>query len=74
MSRKKTTYFCKDAECHREHMCSLMELGKMREVAELSRKPAFVCKNCGVRADSADSLCNPEPLEKTHQKNRTYCT
>jgi len=64
MSGKKTTYFCKDSEGHREHMCSLMELGKMQEVVELSKNPAFVCKNCGVRADRAENLCHPEPLEE----------
>ena len=64
MGEKKTTYFCKDSEAHREHMCSLMELGKMLEVAELSRNPAFVCKNCGVMADRAENLCHPEPLKE----------
>ena len=64
MSREKTTYFCKDSESHREHMCSLMELGKMQEVAELSKNPAFICKNCGVKADRAENLCNPEPLKE----------
>ena len=64
MSGKKTTYFCKDSENHREHMCSLMELGKMREVVELSQNPAFVCKICGVRADRAENLCHPEALEE----------
>ena len=67
MSSKKKAYFCKDSESHREHMCSLMELGKMREVAELSKNPAFFCKNCGVKADRAENLCNPEPLEKKDQ-------
>jgi hypothetical protein len=64
MSRKKTGFFCKESEAHREHMCSLMELGKMQEVAELSKNPAFICKNCGVTADHQENLCNPEPLEK----------
>lgn len=64
MNRKKPEFFCKETECHREHMCSLMELGKMQEVAELSKNPAFICKNCGVKADRAENLCNPVPLEK----------
>ncbi|MBN2428487.1 MAG: hypothetical protein JXK94_09140 [Deltaproteobacteria bacterium] len=64
MSRKNTNFFCKDTEAHREHMCSLMELGKMREVAELSQNPAFVCRNCGVKADRAENLCYPKPLDK----------
>ncbi len=60
--QEKTYNECKGPGAHREHLCLLMEQGRTREVNERAQHPAFVCRNCGARADEQKDLCNPKPL------------
>ena len=53
---------CKGPRDHSDHMCVLMEKGLTEEIRRRSSQPAFVCGNCGARADTAEDLCNPEAL------------
>lgn len=63
-SKAAATYnTCTGPQQHRDHLCHLMEKGLTEEVRRRSDRPAFVCANCGARANSADDLCNPEPLK-----------
>jgi len=47
---------------HHDHLCILMEKGMTEEIRRLSSHSAFVCGNCGARANHAEDLCSPEPL------------
>lgn len=49
---------------HKGHICLLVSEGKLDEVRELVKNPAFICFNCGRVADSSKNLCNPMPLYK----------
>lgn len=60
---KAATYnACTGPQQHRDHLCHLMEKGMTGEVRRRSDRPAFLCANCGARANEAADLCNPEPL------------
>ncbi len=59
---EKTYDTCIGPECHRDHMCVLMEKGMTEEVAQRSTHPEFSCRNCGARANRREDLCNPAPL------------
>ncbi len=61
-NRRSTDSSCRKPEGHGEHMCLLMEKGKTAEVARRASNPAFVCQNCGARANQKEDVCNPEPL------------
>jgi hypothetical protein len=52
---------CTGPQQHRDHLCHLMEKGLTEEVRHRSDRPAFLCANCGARANEAGDLCNPEP-------------
>lgn len=64
MAEKKQKSYgaCKGPSGHSDHLCILMEKGMTEEVRRRSSHPAFVCGNCGARADKAEDLCNAEPL------------
>lgn len=53
---------CRDPALHHLHFCRLKKQGLTGEIAARTTAPAFVCHNCGNRADHADDLCNPSPL------------
>jgi len=53
---------CPDADGHERHICRLLERGETAEVDRLTATANFICKACGVYAESADCLCRPEPL------------
>jgi len=53
---------CRDPALHHMHFCKLKKRGLGEELAARTKAPAFVCHNCGGRADHATDLCNPSPL------------
>ncbi|TLM66312.1 MAG: hypothetical protein FDZ69_06640 [Deltaproteobacteria bacterium] len=55
---------CRDPALHDLHFCKLKKKGLYDELAARSRAPAFVCHNCGARADREDDVCNASPLPK----------
>ena len=55
---------CRDPELHPLHFCKLKKQGLHEEIAARSQAPAYVCHNCGARADREDDLCNASPLTK----------
>lgn len=67
MSRKSkpaATYSpCNGPEKHRDHLCHLMEKGLTEEVRRRSDRAAYVCINCGARANAEEDLCNPASLK-----------
>ena len=42
---------------HSQHLCELVRLRRMDEVAELSKNPKFMCHICGRVAAKATNLC-----------------
>ncbi len=44
------------------HMCVLVSEKNWDEIKKITKKPAFICFNCGRSADSESNLCNPMPL------------
>jgi len=60
--KQKSYSACEGPERHGDHLCLLMERGMTGEVRRRSSRPAYVCDNCGARADEAKDLCNPQPL------------
>jgi hypothetical protein len=54
---------CTGPQQHCDHLCHLMEKGLTEEVRRRSDRPAFLCANCGARANEAVDLCNPEALK-----------
>ena len=55
---------CRDPSLHDVHLCKLKKKGLSEELAARCRKPAYVCHNCGARADREGDVCNPSPLPK----------
>jgi hypothetical protein len=55
---------CRDPSLHHLHFCKLKKKGMTAEIAARTAAPAFVCHNCGARADREADLCNPSPLPK----------
>ena len=53
---------CRNPELHHVHFCKLKKQGLTGEMAARTTAPAFVCHNCGNRADHEGDLCNPSPL------------
>ena len=53
---------CRDPALHHVHFCKLKKLGLGAELAARSQAPAYVCHNCGARADFEADLCNASPL------------
>jgi hypothetical protein len=47
------------------HFCKLKKQGLGAELAARSQAPAYVCHNCGARADRESDLCNASPLPKS---------
>ena len=45
-------------------MCELQSAGEMEEFDRRSNKPQFVCGKCRRKANLAEYLHNPLPLEK----------
>ena len=58
------TAVCRDPALHHMHFCKLKKRGLDEEIAARTTAPAFVCHNCGARADRANDLCNASPLPK----------
>ena len=58
------TPVCRDPAMHPVHFCKLKKQGMTGEIAARSQAPAFVCHNCGARADRESDLCNASPLPK----------
>ena len=48
---------------HSGHICVLASNQKFEEIKTLTRKPEFICLNCGRVADCKENLCNPMPLK-----------
>jgi hypothetical protein len=48
---------------HSGHLCVLASDEKFEEIKELTRKPEYICFNCGRVADCDKNLCNPMPLK-----------
>ncbi len=48
---------------HSGHICVLASNDKFGEIKELTRKPEYICFNCGRVADCNENLCNPMPLK-----------
>ena len=59
------TPVCLDRALHHAHFCKLKKQGLGTEIAARSQAPAYVCHNCGARADREDDLCNASPLPKS---------
>jgi hypothetical protein len=55
---------CRDPVLHHLHFCNLKKKGLTEEIAARSQAPAYVCHNCGARADREGDLCNASPLLK----------
>ena len=55
---------CRDPGLHHMHFCKLKKRGMDEEIAARTMAPAFVCHNCGARADRDSDLCNASPLPK----------
>lgn len=55
---------CRDPALHDMHLCKLKKKGLTEELAARTTAPAFVCHNCGARADRENDVCNPSPLPK----------
>lgn len=55
---------CRDPALHHMHLCKLKKRGLVEEIAARTAAPAFVCHNCGARADHDSDLCNPSPLTR----------
>ena len=53
--------FCRGE--HSGHICVLASNQKFEEIKTLTRKPEFICFNCGRVADCKENLCNPMPLK-----------
>jgi hypothetical protein len=48
---------------HSGHLCVLASNEQIDKIKELTRKPQYICFNCGRVADCDDNLCNPMSLE-----------
>ncbi len=48
---------------HQGHICVLASAGKFEEIKCITKKPQFICFNCGRVADSDKNVCNPMPLK-----------
>lgn len=47
---------------HTGHLCVLASQERFDAIKEMTRKPKFICFNCGRVADCDANLCNPMPL------------
>ncbi len=64
--KKERTYNpCTMPEVHPDHLCRLMEEGRTAEIAVLASSPAYLCANCGARANHAQNLCKPQEIERS---------
>lgn len=48
---------CKDSTNHSNHMCSMIEQGRLDEVKALSSEPTVECNHCGRKANSIKNIC-----------------
>ena len=48
---------------HTGHLCILASQDRIEEIKTMTRKPKFICFNCGRVADCGKNLCNPMPLD-----------
>jgi len=55
---------CDGPDRHPDHLCTLMEQGRSREIAERASKPRFSCRNCSALADRAEDLCRPRAIDQ----------
>ncbi len=54
---------CESDKEHEGHLCVLVSRQQFEEIKNLTRKPGFICFNCGRVADHSRNLCNPMPLD-----------
>ena len=47
---------------HQGHLCVLVSKEQFDKIKELTKKPQFICFNCGRVADCDENVCNPMPL------------
>lgn len=47
---------------HKGHLCNFAKARKLKKIAALSSKPAYICKKCARVADCAENLCHPKAL------------
>lgn len=47
---------------HEGHLCVLASQSLFEDIKKLTKKPLFICFNCGRVADCDANLCNPMPL------------
>lgn len=48
---------------HAQHLCEVAGKERFDLIKELSKKPDYMCMNCGRMADGRNSLCNPMAIE-----------
>jgi hypothetical protein len=46
---------------HKGHLCVLASSQQFDKIKELTKKPDYICFNCGRVAESEENLCNPMP-------------
>ncbi len=44
-------------------MCKLAKKSELKEIADNSNKPRYICTKCGRVANEKDMLCKPEKLD-----------
>jgi len=48
---------------HSGHLCVLASAEEFEKIKDLTKKPEYICFNCGRVADCDANLCNPMPLK-----------
>jgi len=55
----------KEKKCcgdHEGHLCVLAGKEMFEEIKQITKKPEYICFNCGRVADEEKNLCNPMSL------------
>jgi len=55
---------CTCPEKHSGHMCELLEHNEVTALDHIMRNPTVHCADCGAKANSAEYVCVPEPLNE----------
>ena len=55
---------CTCPELHEGHICELTLAGDMTAIEQVTNSPTVVCGQCGIEANSARFVCEPEQLVK----------
>jgi hypothetical protein len=64
MSDAEKTKKCCCGQDHQGHLCVLHGKGMNTAIAHVTDKPTVLCFNCGRKANRAENVCNPMPLEE----------